>query len=143
MNSKPITSYDDLCREKERLQELLKGQKAQIQRDIEGIKDEFRPMVSLSENVSRLLSREDGKDPLMEAGTNIGIDIVASKLLVNSNFLIRFILPSILKNLSSHLLPDAKSKQNAKVQIQKRSVPNETEVQKAQSFSRLKTSVAK
>lgn len=143
MNSNPITSYDDLCREKERLHELLKGQKAQIQRDVEGIKDEFRPMVSLSENISRLLSREDGKDPLMEAGTNIGIDIVASKLLVNSNFLIRFILPSILKNLSSHLLPDAKPKQNVKVQPQKRLTANEPAIQETQSYSGLKTSVVK
>ena len=107
MNSKPITSYEDLCKEKERLTELLKAQKAQIHRDIEELKNEFRPMVSLSENVAKLLSREDGKDPIVAAGTNIGIDILAGKLLSKSNFLVRFILPSILKNISSHLLPDA------------------------------------
>jgi hypothetical protein len=108
MNSRPISSYEDLCREKERLSEALKGQKAQIQRDIEEIKNEFRPMVSLSENVGKLLSREDGKDPLVAAGTNIGIDILVSKLFSKSNFLLRLVLPAILKNVSSHLLPDAR-----------------------------------
>jgi hypothetical protein len=107
MNSRPISSYEDLCKERERLTELLKAQKAQIHRDVEGIKDEFRPMISLSENVAKLLSREDGKDPLVAAGTNIGIDILAGKLFQKSNFLLRFILPSILKNITSHLLPDA------------------------------------
>jgi hypothetical protein len=107
MNSRPISSYEDLCNERERLTELLKSQRAQIHRDVEEIKNEFRPMISLSENVSKLLSREDGKDPLIAAGTNIGIDILAGKLFQNSNFILRFILPSILKNISSHLLPDA------------------------------------
>jgi hypothetical protein len=107
MNSRPISSYEDLCKEKERLTELLKGQRAQIQRDIEGLKNEFKPIVSLSENVTKLLSREDGKDPLVSAGTNIGIDILVSKLFSRSNFLLRLVLPAILKNISSHILPDA------------------------------------
>lgn len=110
MNSRPITSYEDLCKEKERLTELLKAQKAQIQRDVTEVKaevkNELRPFLSLSENVSKLLHREDGKDPLVAAGTNIGIDILASKLFAKSNFILRLVLPSILKNLSSHLLPN-------------------------------------
>jgi hypothetical protein len=107
MNSRPISSYEDLCKEKERLSELLKGQKAQIHRDIEELKGELRPIVNLSDNVARLLSREDGKDPLVAAGTNIGIDILVSKLFSKSNFLLRLVLPAILKNISSHILPDA------------------------------------
>jgi hypothetical protein len=107
MNSRPISSYEDLCKEKERLTELLKAQKAQITKDIDELKDEFRPMVSLSENVGKLLSREDGKDPLVSAGANIGIDIIVSSLFSKSNFLLKLVLPAILKNLSSHLLPPA------------------------------------
>lgn len=106
MNS-PISSYEDLCKEKERLTQLLKSQRAQIQRDIEELKDEFKPVVSLSENVSKLLSREDGKDPLYAAGTNIGIDILVAKFFSKSNFLVKLVLPAILKNVSSHLLPEA------------------------------------
>ncbi len=107
MNSKPISSYEDLCKEKERLTELLKAQKVLIQRDIENIKDEFRPVVSLSDNVSKLLSREDGKDPIVTAGTNLTIDILVSKLFNKSNFLLKLILPALLKNLSSHYIPKA------------------------------------
>lgn len=107
MNSRPISSYEDLCREQERLTELLKGQRAQIQRDIEELKNEFKPVISLSENVTKLISRDDGKDPLVAAGTNLGIDILVSRLFSKSNFLLRLVLPAILKNISSHLLPDA------------------------------------
>jgi hypothetical protein len=107
MNSRPISSYDDLCKEKERLAELLKAQKVQIQRDIDNIKDEFRPVVNLSDNVSKFLSREDGKDPLVTAGTNITIDILVSRLFSKSNFLIKMILPVLLKNISSHYIPKA------------------------------------
>jgi hypothetical protein len=105
MNSKPISSYEDLCKEKERLAEVLKAQKLLIQQDVEELKNELNPILNLSDNISMLLSRENGKDPLVEAGTNIGIDILAGKLLSKSNFILRWILPSILKNLSSHLLP--------------------------------------
>jgi hypothetical protein len=105
MNSKPISSYEDLCKEKERLTELLKAQKVQIQRDLENLKDEFRPVVNLSDNVSKLLTREDGKDPLMTAGANVTIDILVAKLFSKSNFLLRLVLPAILKNLSSYYIP--------------------------------------
>lgn len=107
MNSRPISSYEDLLQEKERLSEALKGQRAQIQKDLDELKNEFSPIVSLSDNVSKLLSRDDGKDPIVAAGTNIGIDILVAKLFSKSNFLLRLVLPAILKNLTSHVLPDA------------------------------------
>jgi hypothetical protein len=107
MNSNPIESYEDLCKEKERLTELLNVQKAQIHRDIDSLKDEFKPIVNLSENVSKLLSREDGKDPLVTAGTNITIDILVNKLFSKSGFLLKLVLPALLKNLSSHYIPKA------------------------------------
>lgn len=107
MNNRPISSYKDLCDEKERLSELLKAQKLQIQKDIDSIKEEFRPMVSLSENVAKLLSREDGRDPLVSAGTNLTIDILVTRLLGKSNFLLKLLLPPLLKNISSHYIPKA------------------------------------
>ena len=104
---KPISSYEDLCNEKERLTELLKAQKVQIQHDIENLKDEFKPVANLSDQIGKLLSRENGKDPLMAAGTNITIDILVAKLFSKSNFLLKLVLPALLKNLSSHYLPKA------------------------------------
>ena len=98
MNSKPISSYEDLCKEKERLAELLKAQKTQIHRDLDEIKGEFRPMLIFSENVSKLLSREDGKDPIVAAGTNIGIDLLAAKLFS----LLRFALSPFVRKGVGH-----------------------------------------
>lgn len=107
MNSKPISSYDDLLKEKERLKELLKIQRGQIQKDIDSIGEEFRPVVIASEMFGKLLNREDGKDAIVSAGTHLTIDLLVSKLFAKSNFLIRLLVPVILKNLTSHYIPKA------------------------------------
>lgn len=103
----PISSYDDLKNEKERLKALLKTQKAIINVDIAEIREEFQPVVIASEMFGKLLNREDGKDAVVTAGTNLTIDLLVSKVFSKSNFLIKLILPAILKNLSSHYIPKA------------------------------------
>jgi hypothetical protein len=104
-NNISINSYEDLVREKARLEELLKIQRTQIQRDFRDLKDEFKPVINVSSTIGKMISREDGKDPVVTAGTNITIDIIAMKLLRNSNFFLKVIVPAILKNISSHFLP--------------------------------------
>lgn len=104
-NTRPISSYEDLLSEKERLKEILKIQKVQINKDLDEIREEFRPMVVASEMFGKLVKREDGKDALVTTGTNITIDLLISKLFSKSNFLIRLLLPVILKNLTSHYIP--------------------------------------
>jgi hypothetical protein len=89
------------------LKELLKIQKAQISKDLGEIREEFTPVVLASEMFGKLLNREDGKDALVATGTNLTIDLLVNKLFAKSNFLVRLILPVILKNLSSHYIPKA------------------------------------
>ncbi|HYF68037.1 MAG TPA: hypothetical protein VD884_07870 [Ohtaekwangia sp.] len=112
---KPIASYEDLIHEKERLEELLKVQRNQITKDLDEIREEFRPVVIASEMFGKLLSREDGKDPLVSTGTNFTIDLLVGKLFAKSNFLVRLFVPAILKNLSSHYIPKAPVMQKRKV----------------------------
>jgi hypothetical protein len=104
-NTRPISSYDDLLAEKERLKEILKIQKVQINKDLDEIREEFRPIVIASEVFGKLVKREDGKDTLVTTGTNITIDLLISKLFSKSNFVLRLLLPVILKNLTSHYIP--------------------------------------
>jgi hypothetical protein len=104
-NTRPISSYEDLLAEKERLKEILKIQKVQITKDLDEIREEFRPVVIASEMFGKLARREDGKDTLMTTGTNITIDLLISKLFAKSNFLVRLLLPVILKNFTSHYIP--------------------------------------
>jgi hypothetical protein len=104
-NTRPISSYDDLLTEKERLKEILKIQKVQINKDLDEIREEFRPIVIASEMFGKLVKREDGKDALVTTGTNITIDLLISKLFSKSNFMLRLLLPVILKNLTSHFIP--------------------------------------
>jgi hypothetical protein len=104
-NTRPISSYDDVLSEKERLKELLKIQKIQINKDLDEIREEFRPVVIASEMFGKLVKREDGKDALVTTGTNITIDLLISKLFAKSNFFVRLLLPVILKNFTSHFIP--------------------------------------
>jgi hypothetical protein len=78
--TRPVTSYDDLVKERERLKELLKIQKAQISKDLGEIREEFTPVVLASEMFGKLLNREDGKDALVATGTNLTIDLLVNKL---------------------------------------------------------------
>jgi hypothetical protein len=105
IKSRPITSYEDLCAERERLEELLKIQKAQIQRDVQNLRGEIQPIINVSEMIGKLLKKDEGKDAVVTAGTNITIDLITAKLFGKSNFLLRLVLPALLKNLSSHYIP--------------------------------------
>jgi len=107
MRKRPISSYDELCAERERLQALLKYQKALIQKDLQELRAEVQPVINVSNIVGKLLSREEGKDAVMTAGTNITIDLLSTTLLKKSNFFLRVLLPVLVKNFTSHYLPKA------------------------------------
>lgn len=117
-NIQPIRSYEDLKQERERLRELLRVQKAQIQKDLQGIREEFRPITMISEVVGKIMHREDGKNGLISTGANITIDLLASKFLSKSNFLTKLILPALFKNVTSHYLPKTPTPQKRSPQTQ-------------------------
>jgi hypothetical protein len=102
-----ITTYDDLIQEKQRLKELLLIQKNQIRADLKSLKEEFNPVMHVASLVNKLITREDTEGTVAATGTNITIDLLTSRLFAKSNFLVRFLVPVLLKNLSSHYVPKA------------------------------------
>jgi hypothetical protein len=102
-----IQNYDDLMAERARLEALLKEKREKIKNDISSIKEEFKPAVKAFNMLEKLTHREDGKDEIVTAGTNLTIDLLASALFSRSNFLVRMFMPVLLKNLTSHYLPKA------------------------------------
>jgi hypothetical protein len=107
VRSRPITSYEELGQERERLKLLLKAQEAQIKKDVQELKAEFKPLVNISNVVGKFVSRENHKDAVVSAGTNITIDLIANSIFAKSNFFVRSVLPALLKNFTSHYLPNA------------------------------------
>ncbi len=105
--TRPINTYQDLVEEKERLEELLKIQRSLIQNDIRELKEEFKPAVQVANVIGKITTREDGQSDILTKGTSLTLDLLVSRLFSKSNFLVRLIVPAVLKNLSSHYLPKA------------------------------------
>jgi hypothetical protein len=102
MNS-TIRSHEDLLEEQQRLRLQLKVQKEQIQLDLREIKEEFKPVLGLVAFIGKFTTRETRNDALMTTGSSLTIDWLVKKFL-SQNVLARMFLPSVLKNVSSHVL---------------------------------------
>ncbi|MBT1712296.1 hypothetical protein KK062_28900 [Fulvivirgaceae bacterium PWU5] len=98
-----IRSHDDLLAEQERLRLQLKVQKEQIRDDLSEIKEEFKPVLSLVRVIGKFTSRETRNDAIVTTGSSLAIDLLLKKF-VSNNLLARMFLPSLLKNVSSHVI---------------------------------------
>jgi hypothetical protein len=103
-----ITNYDDLQAERKRLEESIKVQKMRIRHDIDELKLEakaqFQPVSEAAEFVKKLASPATRNDTLLGIGTNLTLEVLIRRLFAKSNLLIQIIVPTLLKNYSSHVL---------------------------------------
>lgn len=103
-----IKTYDDLLKEKQRLQLLLKSQKEIVRTDIQEIKQELAPIKHAISFVGKL-GTKDTSNPLLSATSDTLINLVVKKfLLARTGWATRIIVPFLLKNYSSHILSDNK-----------------------------------
>jgi hypothetical protein len=99
-----ITSYQDLEKEEQLLQELLKAQKQLVQADIEQLKIQLKP-ASTALKFFNDVSLPDRRNPLLTEGANTAIDFLLKKFILgNSGWIIKMIVPYFVKNYSSHLI---------------------------------------
>jgi len=104
-----ITSYQDLLDEKERLQSLLKAQKEIIHADFREIKEELAPVRSAITFAGKLVSRDTGGNIVLNMGANTLIDLVVKKLILGrAGWIMKTIVPFLMKNYSSHFISDNK-----------------------------------
>lgn len=105
MNEK-ITSYEALMEEQQRLKEKLQMQKLQIQEDIRELKAELKPVISAASFLGKMAIPDASQNSAVQAGAGLTIEWIAKKLL-SSNPLLRFIVPVLVKNYSSHYIGKA------------------------------------
>lgn len=104
-----IRSYEDLEREEQLLEELLKTQKQLIQLDIEVLRDQLKP-AKMALQFFNKITTTDKSNLLLNEGANKIIDLVLNKyILARSGWITKFIVPYFLKNYSSHLIGDNKA----------------------------------
>jgi hypothetical protein len=99
-----IETYADLMVEKDRLEKLLFIQKEAIIMDITELKKEFKPTMDLLLFISRL-STKNNNNPLVSTGVNfIGDFLLKHILLAKSGWVVRLVIPFLIKNYASHEL---------------------------------------
>ena len=103
-----IRSYEDLEREEQLLEELLRTQKELILLDIEVLKDQLKPAKMALQFFNKITTK-DKSNLLLNEGANKMIDLVLDRfILARSGWITKFVVPIFLKNYSSHLIADNK-----------------------------------
>lgn len=103
-----ITSYEDLEREEQLLEELLQAQKQLVLADIEQLKNQLKPATAALKLFNNVIS-PDKRNPLLTAGANTAIDFLLKKFVLgNSGWITKMVVPYLVKNYSSHLIADNK-----------------------------------
>lgn len=102
-----ITTYDSLKEEEQRLLSLLKTQKEVIKADLRGIREELDPVLSVASTVLKFTTYDPETSTAVKVGTNLTIDWIMQKVFPRSGFLMRMLLPTVLKNYTSHYVSKA------------------------------------
>jgi len=104
-----IMSYEDLEREEQLLEELLRTQKQLIQLDVQVLRNQLKPATMALQFFNKITT-VDKSNLLLNEGANKVIDLVLNKfLLARSGWITKFLVPVFLKNYSSHLIGDNKT----------------------------------
>lgn len=99
-----ISNYNELVAERMRIQQELALQKAQINDEIQEIRDKLKPISGLLSffNTSK---KQSLKSTAMQVGANIGIEVLLrNTLLGRAGWLTRLILPFVAKKISSKVI---------------------------------------
>jgi len=103
-----IRSYEDLEREEQLLEELLRTQKQLIQLDIQVLRDQLKP-AKMALQFFNKITTVDKSNLLLNEGANKAIEFVLNKfILARTGWITKFLVPFFLKNYSSHLIGDNK-----------------------------------
>jgi len=101
--SQQIKTYDDLCKERERIKNLLIVQKQRMRDDWDELKHEFVP-VKNAFGILGKMARPDKSNPLMNAGLKMASDLFLSKFVLGkAGWVARLAVPYVVRNYSSHL----------------------------------------
>jgi hypothetical protein len=98
-----INSYKELVEEKIRLNALLIEQELQIKQDWKSLKEELKPAVLVGATLRKIFTRKAGLTAA-QLGINVLTDgLVKRVLLRKAGWLIRLVVPILIKNYASHV----------------------------------------
>lgn len=103
-----IDSYEDLLREKQRLQLLIENQKNIVRHDFQELRTQFRkelrPALDAANFIKQFARPQKRNQTLLTLGIGFAIDFSSRLLFQKSNVLVRTIIPLIAKGVSNKFL---------------------------------------
>jgi len=102
--SNAIRTYQDLENERKRLEDVVAYHKEQIRINIEGIREDLRPITKAVTFV-RNFTHPDNSNPLFKTAANLLVDgVIKNLVLARAGWLTKLLAQPVLKNLSHSLL---------------------------------------
>lgn len=99
-----IKTFEDLLEEKKRLQTHIAVQRENIANDWQEIKTEFKPVRDVFSFLGKFTSR-DRTNTLVNLGLDIAADTMLRRVILgNAGWVVKAVVPKIVKNFSSHIL---------------------------------------
>jgi hypothetical protein len=107
--NRSIKTYDDLLKERQKLEILLQSQKKLIRQDITELKLHLQPAVKAFSFLGKIFTREKN-NVLVAGGINHLIDLLFKKIILSrTDWFTRLVVPFFIKNYSSHFVAEHKS----------------------------------
>jgi len=104
-----IKTYDDLLKERNQLEVLLKAQKELIRNDFAELKQHIQPAVKAVSFLGKIFTREQN-NLLVSGGINFITDVLFKRLVLSrTGWLTRLVVPFFIKNYSSHFVAEHKT----------------------------------
>ena len=108
--NKSIRSYDDLEKERQRLEILFQAQKQVIFYDIEEIKAELAPVKDTIATIKKFFTR-DRTSLLLSLGSDIAVTALVQKFILSkAGWVMKMVIPFFVKNYASHFVGERKDK---------------------------------
>lgn len=104
--SRTIRTYEDMCEERDRLQNLLNLQKQRVVEDWNGVKDGLSPVKNAFGVIGKF-TKGDKSNPMMNVGIKVASDLFLKHfVLAKAGWVTKLAVPFVVRNYSSHLLAD-------------------------------------
>jgi hypothetical protein len=104
-----ITTYEELLREKQRLQLQLEVHKSAVKMHVEGIKKKFNPVKNVIRFFSNFTSAPE-TNTLVGTGLGLSLELLIRKMFfAKTGWVTRMVAPILLKNFSANMLKKNKS----------------------------------
>ncbi len=104
-----ITTYQDVLQEKQRLTLLLAERGMLVKAEFAEIKLKLKPLTNIVDVVEKITSK-DTRNPLINAGIDIGVNLLLKNVVLrNAGWIMKLLMPALVKNYLSHETSEVES----------------------------------